>query len=142
MGRKDRKPNAPPGCFWQDGVLWGKIKIEGRHRYYKWSLRTSDAKIAIQRWMREGQEHSRPTVDAPGEEAIVAHSGPSEPFCPRGMTLESAAYYVGLDRARFLTLVTKGRMPEPFEIEGVELWDRHELDTAFDRVRQISPKRM
>jgi hypothetical protein len=125
---KRRAPNAPPGCFWQDGVLWGKVKVPGQHQYFKWSLRTTDAKVAIQRWMLEGQQHSRPAVDVPDEEA---HNSPSEPFCPRGMTVDRAAYYVGLDRARFLTLVTSGRMPEPFEIEGVEIWDRHELDAAF-----------
>jgi hypothetical protein len=135
MGLNDSKRralNAPPGCFWQDVVLWGKVKVSGQHRHFKWSLRTSDAKVAIQRWMREGHQHRQSAV--PYEETAVEHS-PSEPFCPRGMTLEKAAYYVGLDQAKFLALVTTGRMPASFEIEGVDLWDRHELDAAFARAK-------
>jgi hypothetical protein len=118
---KRRAANAPLACFWQDGVLWGKVKVPGQHRYFKWSLRTTDPKVAIQRWMLEGQQHSRPVVDAPDEEA---HNSPLDQFYPRGMTLEKAAYYVGLDQAKFLTVVSTGHMPASFKIEGVDVWDR------------------
>jgi integrase/recombinase XerD len=38
---------APKGCFWRDGVLWGRAKVKGRDR--KWSLRTDDPKLAKER---------------------------------------------------------------------------------------------
>jgi hypothetical protein len=86
--------------------------------------------------MQEGHRYSRPSVDFSNEGAIVAPSIVSQPFFPRATTLEKAAHYVGLDQIRFLTLVTTSRMPEPIEVEGVEIWDRLELDAAFNSVRR------
>ena len=42
---KQRK--APPGCFWRDGVLYGRIQTGGQD--IKWSLRTDDPKVAASR---------------------------------------------------------------------------------------------
>lgn len=38
------KRKAPKGCFWRDGVLWGRSQVGGVDR--KWSLRTDDPAIA------------------------------------------------------------------------------------------------
>lgn len=38
------KRKAPKGCFWRDGVLYGRIQTGGRD--IKWSLRTDDPAVA------------------------------------------------------------------------------------------------
>jgi integrase/recombinase XerD len=43
--RHSRK--APAGCFWRDGVLYGRIQTGGQD--IKWSLRTDDPKVATSR---------------------------------------------------------------------------------------------
>jgi predicted DNA-binding transcriptional regulator AlpA len=50
---------------------------------------------------------------------------------PRGLKRERSAAYVGVSPSKFDELVKDGRMPQPKEIDGRVLWDRHELDDAF-----------
>jgi integrase/recombinase XerD len=38
---------APPGCYWRNGVLWGRTKVKGIER--RWSLHTDDPKVARER---------------------------------------------------------------------------------------------
>ena len=42
-----KKRNAPPGCYWRNGVLWGRAKVKGIER--RWSLHTDDPKVARER---------------------------------------------------------------------------------------------
>ncbi len=44
---------APKGCFWRDGVLYGRIQAGGRD--IKWSLRTDDPDVARARRAAERQ---------------------------------------------------------------------------------------
>ncbi len=41
------KRRAPPGCYWREGVLWGRAKVKGVER--RWSLHTDDSKVAKER---------------------------------------------------------------------------------------------
>jgi integrase/recombinase XerD len=43
-----RKRKPPAGCYWREGVLWGRTVIRGRE--YRWSLRTGDPADARQRF--------------------------------------------------------------------------------------------
>lgn len=47
--RTQRK--APKGCFWRDGILYGRIQTGGTD--LKWSLRTDDPKVAASRRQTE-----------------------------------------------------------------------------------------
>jgi integrase/recombinase XerD len=47
MSERKRGPKAPKGCFWRDGVLYGRIQTGGGD--VKWSLRTDDPKVATAR---------------------------------------------------------------------------------------------
>ena len=38
---------APAGCYWREGVLWGRAKVKGKD--IRWSLHTDDTKLAAQR---------------------------------------------------------------------------------------------
>ncbi len=51
---------------------------------------------------------------------------------PRGLCREAAAAYVGVSPATFDKLVSDGRMPAPRRIDGRKVWDKLELDAAFD----------
>lgn len=53
-------------------------------------------------------------------------------FAPRGLRREKAAYYVGVSPTKFDEWVAQGLMPQPKQEGGVVVWDRLELDAAFD----------
>ena len=53
----------------------------------------------------------------------------------RGLRREAAAHYVGVSPSKLDQLVADGRMPKPFRIDGCVVWDRYELDAAFDALR-------
>jgi predicted DNA-binding transcriptional regulator AlpA len=57
-------------------------------------------------------------------------------YPPRAMRAERAAAYLSMSRAAFLRLVEDGTMPAPVKIKGIVLWDRLELDAAFDKLRE------
>src|SRR5215813_14411542 len=44
MASKPRR-KAPPGCYWREGVLWGRIQKTGGD--IRWSLHTSDPALAL-----------------------------------------------------------------------------------------------
>ncbi|MDA1325569.1 MAG: hypothetical protein O3C34_12560 [Proteobacteria bacterium] len=54
------------------------------------------------------------------------------PFMPRGLRREHAAAYVGVGSTKFDDMVKDGRMPKPRRVDGCVLWDRLQLDAAFD----------
>jgi predicted DNA-binding transcriptional regulator AlpA len=53
---------------------------------------------------------------------------------PRGLRKPMAAHYVGVSPSTFETWIEKGMMPSGKKIGGVVLWDRRELDVAFDNL--------
>jgi len=53
-------------------------------------------------------------------------------FAPRGLRRQGAARYVGVSPTKFDEWVAQGLMPQPKQEGGVVVWDRLELDAAFD----------
>jgi hypothetical protein len=53
---------------------------------------------------------------------------------PRGLGRDAAAYYIGIGATLFDTLVAEGRMPKPKLIYSRKVWDRQELDIAFNKL--------
>ncbi len=51
---------------------------------------------------------------------------------PRGLSRLQAAAYWGIGPTLFDRLVADGRAPQPKVIDGRMVWDRAELDAAFD----------
>ncbi|MGE3712229.1 MAG: helix-turn-helix transcriptional regulator, partial [Hyphomicrobiaceae bacterium] len=51
---------------------------------------------------------------------------------PRGLSRIEAAAYVGISPTKFDELVSDGRMPGPKRIDGRRVWDRLQLDRAFN----------
>jgi predicted DNA-binding transcriptional regulator AlpA len=61
-------------------------------------------------------------------------------ICPlprRGLSRDEAAVYVGIGSTKFDELVSDGRMPKPFRIDGRVIWDIHDLDSAIDRFKEV-----
>jgi hypothetical protein len=49
--------------------------------------------------------------------------------------------YIGISPSKFDELVAAGTMPTPVKIGGRKVWDRHELDLAFDALpREDAPE--
>jgi len=53
---------------------------------------------------------------------------------PRGLSRVAAATYVGVSPSKFDELVQDRRMPQPRRIDARKVWDRFELDAAFDEL--------
>lgn len=64
----------------------------------------------------------------------MASSTPIHNYPPRGLRHGPAADYVGMKPTKFDGMVDDGRMPKPRRVDGVVVWDRHELDRAFDEL--------
>lgn len=55
------------------------------------------------------------------------------PFeCPRGLSRIEAARYIGVSPGTFDRLVAERKMPGPKEIGARRIYDRAQLDQAFD----------
>ncbi len=51
---------------------------------------------------------------------------------PRGVNRVDAASYVGVGVTKFDEMVADRRMPRPRRIDARKVWDRLELDAAFE----------
>ncbi len=55
---------------------------------------------------------------------------------PRGLNRDQAATYVGIGTTLFDLMVADGRMPKARIINARKVWDRWQLDVAFDNLPQ------
>lgn len=55
-------------------------------------------------------------------------------FAPRGLSRPQAAAYVGVSPNTFDAMIRDGLMPGPKRARARVLWDRHQLDAAFDEL--------
>lgn len=62
----------------------------------------------------------------------AARHAPILTAAPRGLRRETAAVYVGVGVTKFDEWVRDGRMPRPKRVDGVVVWDRLALDSAFE----------
>lgn len=62
-------------------------------------------------------------------------------YPPRAMRLEHAAAYLSVSQSSFLRLVEERIMPKPTKIRGMTVWDRHDIDDAFEELKQASKPR-
>lgn len=65
-------------------------------------------------------------------------------YPPRGLRAPRAAAYIGVSETTFRVLVDEGVMPKPKRVNGMTIWDRLELDAAFESLApepQDEPKR-
>lgn len=56
-------------------------------------------------------------------------------YAPRGMRADRAAAYVGMATSTFLDLVEARVMPKGIKVRGMRLWDRLDLDAAFEELK-------
>ena len=53
-------------------------------------------------------------------------------LCPRGLSRDQSAAYVGVGVTKFNEMVEDGRMPPPKHVDGRVIWDRYLLDQSFE----------
>ena len=51
---------------------------------------------------------------------------------PRGLSRVQAAEFIGVSPSTFDKMVADGEMPAPKRIRGRVIWDRKQVDCAFD----------
>ena len=56
-------------------------------------------------------------------------------YPPRAMRAERAAAYLAMSTTTFYQLVSEGVLPNAIKVRGMALWDRCELDAAFDNLK-------
>ena len=54
------------------------------------------------------------------------------PGWPRLLRRQMAPEYIGVKPTKFDELVDKGIIPPAKQLDGIDVWDRYELDTAVD----------
>jgi predicted DNA-binding transcriptional regulator AlpA len=62
-------------------------------------------------------------------------------LAPRGVSRVEAAIYVGVSPSLFDMMVKDGRMPGPKRINSRTVWDRYELDAAFEALPDEDERR-
>ncbi len=60
-------------------------------------------------------------------------------YPPRGMRADRAAAYLGMSTSSFLRLVGTS-LPNGVPIGGMIIWDRLDLDAAFENLKNPEPK--
>ena len=60
------------------------------------------------------------------------NQSPHSTLWPRGLSRVQAAAYVGLGTTFFDELVGEGKFPKPVKFGKRSVWDRIDLDDAFD----------
>jgi len=56
-------------------------------------------------------------------------------YPPRAMRADRGAAYLDVSKSKFLDLVEHGKLPKPRQIDGIVVWDRLELDAAFEQFK-------
>jgi predicted DNA-binding transcriptional regulator AlpA len=62
-------------------------------------------------------------------------------YPPRGLRRRRAAAYLDMSERTFTTLVAEGKLPKPKKLRGMQIWDREDLDAAFDELSDHEPER-
>lgn len=57
---------------------------------------------------------------------------PEPAYPPRGLRRDAAARYVGVGTTKFDEWVERNLMPKGKLVDGVRVWDRFQLDMAFE----------
>jgi hypothetical protein len=56
----------------------------------------------------------------------------------RGLRAERAAGYLGMGKTKFLELMDRGLLPKAVLIDGLRIWDRLDLDAAFEAAKEAA----
>ncbi|MET3996053.1 putative DNA-binding transcriptional regulator AlpA [Bradyrhizobium sp. S3.9.2] len=56
-------------------------------------------------------------------------------YPPRAMRAVQAAAYLSISTSKFYEMVQDEKMPPPVKVGNASLWDRLELDAAFDNLK-------
>jgi predicted DNA-binding transcriptional regulator AlpA len=74
------------------------------------------------------QETGKPAAKSGNQRAAA--------WLPRAMRCEQAADYLSISRSMWLKLVAEGKMPPGIKIGAMTLWDRVDIDDAFEDLKR------
>jgi excisionase family DNA binding protein len=57
-------------------------------------------------------------------------------YPPRAMRAERAAAYLDISKSMFLQWVAEGKMPKGTRIGGLRIWDREDIDAAYEALKE------
>jgi predicted DNA-binding transcriptional regulator AlpA len=57
-------------------------------------------------------------------------------YPPRMMRLNRVAAYIDVSASTFLRMVEEGVMPKPIVHHGIRMWDRIDVDSAIDDLKE------
>ncbi len=57
-------------------------------------------------------------------------------YPPRLLRADRAAAYLDMSKSKFLEVVDQGRLPKPVRIDGITSWNRRELDSAVEDLKE------
>lgn len=61
-------------------------------------------------------------------------------YPPRGMRAERAAAYIGIAPSTFHQMVDDGTMPKGIKVRGMRIWDRFDVEAAFENLKHHEQK--
>jgi excisionase family DNA binding protein len=70
-----------------------------------------------------------------GKKATKSGNQRAPAWLPRAMRAEQAAEYLSMSRSMFLKLVAERKMPPGIKIGAMTLWDRYDVDAAFEDLK-------
>jgi predicted DNA-binding transcriptional regulator AlpA len=82
-------------------------------------------------------DHQHNPDDAKNRSTGSGWSQQNTSYAPRGLRAVAAAAYLGVSKSKFLELVQEQRLPAPIAIDAMRVWDRLELDAAFEPVNSF-----
>jgi predicted DNA-binding transcriptional regulator AlpA len=93
--------------------------------------------------MSQADTVGKPKPEVTGKRAVKSGTHKAErvaAWLPRAMRVEQGAAYLSMSKSMFLLLVEEGDLPQPVRIRGMVMWDRLELDDAFEDFKNGGPK--
>jgi len=87
---------------------------------------------AVESGTHDPAEGKRSNVTRGQHRGFIVHARGKVDVEPRGLSMAQSAAYVGVSPSLFDEMVQDGRMPPPKRFNGRTVWDRKQLDEAFD----------
>lgn len=76
----------------------------------------------------------RPSLRLEGRPGARSKLQDTLAYPPLGLRGDRAAAYLGMSRSKFLALVARGQLPRPKVIDGIRVWNRLALKSAFSEL--------
>jgi predicted DNA-binding transcriptional regulator AlpA len=91
------------------------------------------SEVARRKNIRHDRESLECLPSQSGQHRVAPSLPPSLP--PRGLSRKETAAYIGVSPSLFDEMEKDGRMPKPLRVNSRVIWDRWEIDQAFEALK-------